>query len=53
MRSHVGALMSEAGEAGICLVLWLNSPNDGRTSLSTAEVKINNCATGVLQSASS
>jgi hypothetical protein len=38
-------LTSCAGSAGICRVRWLRRDRAGRTSRSTAEVKINSCAT--------
>src|SRR5471030_624899 len=46
IRSQVGALISDAGDAGIWRVRWLSKPSAGRTSVSTAEVRINSCATG-------
>ena len=46
IRSEAGALISDAGSAGIDRVRWLSSPSAGRTSPSTAEVRINSCATG-------
>src|SRR5690606_15587975 len=44
MRSHVGAETRDAGDAGICFVVWLRRDRAGSTSLSTAEVRISSCA---------
>ncbi len=44
MRSQVGAFTRDAGEAGICFVVWPRRPRAGSTSLSTTEVKISSWA---------
>ena len=48
IRSAVGAVTSDAGSAGMLRVRWFRSPSAGNTSLSTVEVRINNCATNTL-----
>ena len=51
IRSVAGALMRDAGSAGMVRTRWLSRASDGSASPSTAEVRISNCATGSLQNA--